>query len=89
MGKVHVYMCSLIALVKSTAGNKTGLFLSPFPIFTSWFLILAEAFRNEHVADCSTALRSATEQNGMRGYVIVSCSFKMTLHSSRADWITF
>ena len=61
-----MFACLHIASVKSTAGNKTRLFPSPFLISTRWFLILAEAFRNDHVAACSTALRSATgeEWNG-------------------------
>ena len=69
--KVHVYMCSLIASIESTAGNKTRLFPSPFLISTSLFLILTEGFRNDHVAACSTALRNATENNEMGGYVTV------------------
>ena len=89
MDKVHVYMCLHIALIKSTAGNKTRLFPSPFLISTSWFLILADAFRNDHVAACSTAVRSATEKNGMGGYVTVPCSSKMTPHSSTTDWLKF
>ena len=40
-------------------GTKLGFFL----ISTSSFLILAEAFRNDYVAACSTALRSASEKN--------------------------
>ena len=69
MDKVHVYMCLHIAPIKSTAGNKTRLFLSPFLISTSRFLFLAAAFRNDYVAACSTALRSATEENELGGYV--------------------
>ena len=69
--EVHVYMCLHIASVEPTAGNKTQLFPSPF-------LILAQAFRNDHVAACSTALRSATEKNEMGGYVTGPCSSKMT-----------
>ena len=65
--KVLVYMCLHIASIKSTAWNKTKLLPSPFLISTSWFLILAEAFRNDHVAACSTAFRSATEKNEMGG----------------------
>ena len=87
--KVHVYMCLHIASIKSTAGNKTRLFHSPLLISTSWFLILAEAFRNDHIAACSTALRSATEKNEMGGFVTVPCSSKMTQHSSTADWLKF
>ena len=62
MEKVHIYMCLHIALIKSTAGNKARLFPSPFLVSTSWFCILPEAFRNDHVTACSTALRSATEK---------------------------
>ena len=51
MGKVRVYMCLHIASIKSTAGNKTSLFPSTFLIFTSRFLTLAKAFRNDHVFD--------------------------------------
>ena len=90
MDKVHVYiMCLHIVSNKSTAGYKTRLFPSPFFISTSWFLILAEAFRNKHVATCSTALRSATEKNEMGGYVNVPCSSKLIQRSSTADWPNF
>ena len=60
------------ASIKFTAGNKTKLFPSPFYISTSSRLTLAEAFRNDYVAACSTALRSATEENESGGYVSVS-----------------
>ena len=87
VGQVHVYMCLHIALIKSTAGNKTRLFPSPFLFSTSWFLILAEAFRNDHVATCSTATRSAAEKNEVCGYVTVPCSSIMSRRSSTADWL--
>ena len=77
----------IVLNIKSTAGNKTRLFPGLFLIFTSWFLILAEAFRNDHVAAFSTALRGATEKNERVGYVTVPCSSKMTQRSSTADWI--
>ena len=77
MDKGHVYMCLHIASIESTAGNNTRLFPSPFHISTSSGLTLAEAFRNDHVAACSTALRSATEKNEMGGHVTVPCSSKM------------
>ena len=89
MVKVHAYMCLHIASIKSTAGNKNRIFPSPFLISTSRFLILAIAFRNDHVAGCSTALRSATEENEVGGYVTIPCSSKMTQHNSRADWLKF
>ena len=78
-------MCSHNALIKSTGGNKTRLSSSPFLIYTSWFLILAEAFRNYHVVAFSPALRSATEEVEMCGYVTVPCSSKMTQRSNTAD----
>ena len=87
MDKVHVYMCLHIASIKSTAGNKTRLFPSPFLIFTSRFLILAEAFRNDYVAAFSNALRSTTEKNELGGYVTVPCPSKMTQRSSTAAWL--
>ena len=62
MDNLHVYMYLHIDLNTSTAGHKTGLLPSPFLISISWLLISAEAFLNDHVAACSTALRSATEQ---------------------------
>ena len=85
METVHVYMCLHIASVKFTAGIKTRCFLNPFLISTSLFLILAEAFRSDHVATCSTALRSASEKNEVGCYVTVPCSSKMTQRSGTAD----
>ena len=63
MDNFHVYMCSHTASIESTTGNKTRLFPSTFLISTGWFLILAKASRNDHVADSTTVLRSATEKN--------------------------
>ena len=78
-------MCLHIASIKSSAVNKTRFFPSPFVISTSWFLILAEAFREDTVAACSIA----TEKNEMGGYETVPCSSKMTQRSSTADWLKF
>ena len=85
MDKVHVYMWLHTASIKSTAGNKTMFFPSPFHVFTSSRLTLAEVFRNDHVAGCSTALRSATEENESGAYVTTPCPSKVTQHSSTAD----
>ena len=85
MDKVHVYMCFHMASINSPAVNKIRPFPSPFLTSTSWFLILAKAFRNDHVAVYSTALRSATEKNNMGGYVTIPCSPKMTQRSRQ--WI--
>ena len=87
--KVHVYMWLKTVLIKSIAGDKTSFFLSPLHISTSSRLTLAGAFRNDYVAACSTALRSATEENESSGYVTVPCPSKETQHSSTADWLKF
>ena len=50
MSEGHVLICSQIASIKFTAGNKKRLFPSPFHISTSSRRTLAEAFRNNHVA---------------------------------------
>ena len=47
--------------------NKTRLFPSPSLVTAPQFLILAEALRNDYVAACSTARRSATEKNELGG----------------------
>ena len=82
-------MCLHSGSIKSTGGNKTNVFSSPFFISSCWFLILAEAFRNDYVAACSTALCSATEKIEMGGYATVLCLSKMTQRSSTTDWIKF
>ena len=89
MDKIHFYMWLHTASFKYTDGNKTRFFHSPFHVSTSSRLTLAETFRNNHVAACSTALRSATEENGSGGYVTVPCPSKVTRHSSTADWLKF
>ena len=89
MEKVLNYLCLRNASNNSTADKKIRSFPSPFLTSTSWFHILAEEFRNDHVAAGSTTLRSATEKNEKGGYVIVPCSSKMIRRSSTADWIKF
>ena len=81
--------CLHAASIKSTVGNELGLFPSPFHISTSSGLILAGAFRGDYVAACSTAFRSATEENDSGGYVDVPCPFKVKQRSSTADWLKF
>ena len=85
--KFHVYMSSHFASIKSTARSKTSFFPSPFFISASRFLILAEAFRNDHVASCSTAFCSATDKNEIAGYVFVLCTSKTTQRNSTVDWL--
>ena len=62
---------------KSTVGNRTRVFLSPFYVSTSSRLTLAEAFRSDYVDACSTAFRSATEENDSCGHVAVPCPSKV------------
>ena len=75
--------------IKTTAGNKLGLFLSPFHISTSSRLTLAGAFRGDYVAACSTAFRNITEENDSGGYVDVPCPSEVKQCSSTADWLKF
>ena len=70
-------------------GKKLGFFSSPFPISISRFLILAKTFRNDLVAACSTAPRSATEKIEMGVYLTVLCLSKMTQRNNTADWLKF
>ena len=84
--KVHNYM---LHRLKSTVGNKTRLFPSPFHVSTSSRLTLAGAFRGDYAAACSTVLRSATEENDSGGYVGVPCPSKVKQRSSSADWLEF
>ena len=77
------------ALIKSTVGNKTKLFPSPFHVFTSSRLTLAGAFQSDYINACSTTLRSATEENESGSYVDVPCPSKMKQRSSAADWLKF
>ena len=73
--------------IKSTVENKTRLFPSPFHVSTGSRFTLAGAFRSDNLAACSTALRSATEENESGGYVTVPCPPKVKQHSSTADWL--
>ena len=84
--KVHVYKCLHLASCKFTAGSKARFFPGPFHFSTRWFCILAEAFRNDHVAAFSTALRSAAENYEVGDYVTARRSFKVPQRSSLADW---
>ena len=78
-----------IASIKDTFGTKLVFFSSKFLVTTARFLILAKAFRNDYVAVCGTARRSATETNELSGCVTVPCSSKMTQHNSTTDWLNF
>ena len=85
--KLMFHMWLHTASIKSTVGNKTKLFPSPLHVFTSSSFSLAGAFRSDYVAACRTALRSATEENELGGYVAVACLSKVKQLSSRADWL--
>ena len=77
------------ASIKTTVWNKLGVFPSPFHVSSSSGLSLAGAFRGGYLAACSTAFRSATEENDSGGYVDVPCPSKVNQHSSTADWLKF
>ena len=77
--------CLHAASIKSTVGNKLGLFPSPFQTSSSSRLTLAGVFRDGYVAACSTAFRSTTEKNDSGGYVDVQCPSKVKQSSSTAD----
>ena len=79
----------LAASVKSTVGNRTRLFPSPFHVSTSSRLNLAGAFRSDYVAACSSAFLSGTEENDSGGHVDVPCPSKVKQRSSTADWLKF
>ena len=85
-----MFTCAYILhRLNSLLGTKLGFFLIFFQICTSSGLTLARAFRNDNVAACSTAPRSATEEKETGGYLTVPCPSKMTQHSSSADWLKF
>ena len=58
-------------------------------VFTSSSLNFDGAFQSDHVAACSTALRSATEANDSCGHVAVPCRPKVKQRTSTADWLKF
>ena len=74
-GKIHVFLRLRTASIKSTVGNKTRIFPSPFHVSTSSRLTLAGAF-------CS-----ATGETESGGYVTVPCPSKLKQRKSTADWL--
>ena len=81
--------CLHAASVKSTVGNKLGLFPSPLHISTSSRPTLAGAFRGGYEAACSTVFRSTTEENDSGGYVDVPCPSKVKQSNSTVVWLNF
>ena len=75
--------------IKTTVGNKLGLFPSPFHTSASSRLTLAGAFRGDYVAASSTAFRSNSEENDSGGYVDNPCPSKVKQRSSTAYWRKF
>ena len=86
MDKVHAYLCLHFASNNSTVWNNTRFFPSPFHVSTSPRLTLAGVF---HVAACSIALGTATDDYESGGYVTVPCPSKVTQRSSTTDWLNF
>ena len=87
--KVHGYMWLQTVSIKSTVGNKTTLFPSPFHVSNSSRVTLARAYHYDYVVACSTPLRSAAEKNNSGGYVTVPCPSNVTQHSTTEDWQNF
>ena len=84
--KRFMFTCCIISIY---CWEWTRIFPSPFHVSTSSGLTLAGAFRGDYVAACSTAFRSASEENDSGGYVDVPCPCKMKQRSSTADWLKF
>ena len=63
--KIHVYMLHRLNL----SWDKLGINPSPFHISTRLRLTLAVVARGVHVAACSTAFRSTTEEINSGGHV--------------------
>ena len=76
-----------IASIMFTFRNKTRLFPSPFHVFISLRHTLAVVLRGDYVAACSTAFRSATEENDSGGHVDGTYPTKMAQPNSTADWL--
>ena len=74
------------ASTKSTVWNKIRFFPSPFHVSTKSRFTLAEAFRSDYVAACSTAFRSASEENESCGHVAPPCPSKVKQRSSTIRW---
>ena len=87
MGKVHVYVCLQIVSNKATAEKKLSFFLVGFSFLLAGSSLWPKRSGTNHVAACSTALRSATEMNEMGSYVTVPCPSEMTQRSSTAGWL--
>ena len=68
-------------------GTKLGFFLVSSPILPARASYWSK--RNNHLAACSTVLRSVIEENELGGYVTVPCPSKVTQRSSTADWLKF
>ena len=70
-------------------GTELSFFIAGTSFLLAGSFFLTKAFRNDHVAACSTALRSTTHKNELGGYVNVPCSSEMTQRSRKADWPKF
>ena len=78
MDKVHVYIWlhnASTKTLKPLLSKRLG-FFNPFLVSTSWFLNLAEAFRDDKVNVCSFVFRGATEKKLLGGYATFPCSSK-------------
>ena len=73
--------------IKITFGTRLGLNPSPFHVSTSLRHTLAVVLRGGYMAACSTAFRSATEENDSGGHVDGTYPTKVAQPNSTADWL--
>ena len=73
--------------IKTTAWNKLGVNPSSFYVSTSLRHTSAVVARGDYVAACSTAFRSATEENDSGGHVDGTYPAKVAQPNSTADWL--
>ena len=73
--------------MKTTVWNKLGVNPSLFHVSTSLRHTSAVVVRGDYVAACSTAFRSATEENDSGGHVDGTYPTKVAQPNSTADWL--
>ena len=79
--------CCVAASVKTTVWNKLGVNPRSFHVSTSLRHTSAVVARGDYVAACSTAFRSATEENDSGGHVDGTYPTKVAQPNSTADWL--
>ena len=73
--------------IKFIFGTRLGLFLARSTPLLAYGALWSVVPRGNYVADCSTAFRSATEENDSGGHVVATCPTKVAQPNSTADWL--